>query len=216
MDVKLADFGISAYFPQSDSYLTEVIGTPGYMAPEMACLPFNHGGSKEKFPGYHKEIDIWGVGIMLYLMIIGRQPFWSEDIAELLTSIVESDYSKSYIRFQCMSDTSKSLIDSLLLKKPSERISIQKALQHPFCNVHKEISRHEYLSDKSKISDVFINQCLIYLILFKFDPNSLIEADNPYSFDIIREIVDSCSYSVYNHWINNEDDTLNRASFYNT
>jgi len=199
MDIKLADFGISAYFPKDNEFLNEVIGTPWYMSPEMVKIMMKKKYSEEIL-GYHKEIDIWSVGILLFIMVIGCPPFWSEDTSELLKLIVEGDYQNIFIRFKFMSNSSKTLVNQLLIKDPSKRITIKDALEQEFCSIHTKISRQEYLVDKNEIGD--------------FDPKLIKESENPYNFFIIRDIVDSCSYSVYNHWISNDDDKKNRASFY--
>jgi serine/threonine protein kinase len=49
------------------------------MAPEMVrCWSnFEHPGSTKK--GYGKEIDIWGVGVIAYILMSGEFPFSLDD-----------------------------------------------------------------------------------------------------------------------------------------
>ncbi len=82
--IKLIDFGIAKLIQSSESLDIQVltatggiIGTPVYMAPE-------------RFQGksYNERSDIYSLGIMLYEMLSGKQPFQvtSKDIFELVNS----------------------------------------------------------------------------------------------------------------------------------
>ena len=65
--VKLIDFGLSRLIGPSDT-CTVPCGTLAYVAPEVL-----------KMKGYHREVDIWSLGVVLYLMLRGRLPFNSKD-----------------------------------------------------------------------------------------------------------------------------------------
>ena len=61
--IKVIDFGISRKVEKNEDAKTYA-GTQDYMAPEM----INRAG-------YDKNIDWWAVGIMMYEMLIGCNPF---------------------------------------------------------------------------------------------------------------------------------------------
>jgi serine/threonine-protein kinase len=79
--VKLLDFGVAALVaPGANTKLTQtgnLIGTPVYMAPEQArSKPFDH------------RIDIYALGVVLFELLTGQQPFGSDALYELLRQIV--------------------------------------------------------------------------------------------------------------------------------
>ncbi|MES1902790.1 MAG: Phosphorylase b kinase gamma catalytic chain, skeletal muscle/heart isoform [Paramarteilia canceri] len=193
MDLRLTDFGISAYFPEnSDQLLKDVDGTPGYMAPEMVEFMFPHLGPDDSTKiGYHKEID----------MLIGYPPFWSKDQSTLFKLILNCKFETKMVRFKKSDQSCKELIEAFLIKDPAKRIDIDRAIEMPFCKIH-EFSRDDYIDNKNDIGD--------------FDIKTLVEIENPYNLNMMRELIDTCSFSVYNHWISNEKDNKNRASLYQT
>ena len=62
-NVKLADFGLSKLVGPTD-LCYDACGTLGYVAPEVL-----------KKEGYGKEVDLWSVAVMMYLMLSGLLPF---------------------------------------------------------------------------------------------------------------------------------------------
>jgi serine/threonine protein kinase len=71
--VKIGDYGLAKLItPTQGSEHSESIGTCHYMAPEI-------GSGK-----YHKPIDIYAIGIILYEMLTGRVPFDGETVNEVL------------------------------------------------------------------------------------------------------------------------------------
>ena len=65
LKIKLIDFGLSAYFDES-SLLHSKVGTPYYVAPEV--LDGN----------YSKECDMWSIGVITYILLVGYPPFNSK------------------------------------------------------------------------------------------------------------------------------------------
>jgi WD40 repeat protein len=82
-DVRVTDFGLAKLI-EGDHDLTvtgQVLGTPGYMAPEQA------EGKKGKVEA---AIDVYGLGAVLYALLTGRPPFQSESMLETLRLVRES------------------------------------------------------------------------------------------------------------------------------
>ena len=51
-----------------------VVGTPAYMCPEMLSGEYDQTTREiRKYDG--KAADIWSLGVMLYVMLVGRYPF---------------------------------------------------------------------------------------------------------------------------------------------
>ncbi len=77
--IKLADFGLSKIIVPGE-IMFESCGTPAYVAPEVL-----------KKQGYHKEVDIWSTGVILYTMLARALPFHSQDKKKTFKLIKEAD-----------------------------------------------------------------------------------------------------------------------------
>lgn len=77
-DVKIVDFGLSKMIGPSQ-LCTEPYGTLAYVSPEVLFQQ-----------PYGKSVDVWGLGVLAYLMLVGSLPFDDEDdreVAQYLHSI---------------------------------------------------------------------------------------------------------------------------------
>jgi len=104
-------------------------GTPSYVAPEVLDCK-----------GYDKEVDMWSAGVILYILLCGYPPFFSEnepDLFELITK-VEFEFHPKY--WSHISEEAKDLISKLLLKDPKKRLTAVQALEHPWFKNDKESS----------------------------------------------------------------------------
>jgi phosphorylase kinase gamma subunit len=62
MNVKISDFGFAVKLEENQN-LTELCGTPGYLAPEvLKCSMYDNK------PGYGIEVDMWACGVILYTL----------------------------------------------------------------------------------------------------------------------------------------------------
>lgn len=92
-------------------------GTPNFISPEVASRS-SHG----------LEADVWGLGCLLYTLLVGRPPFETAGVKSTLTRVVMDDYRlPSYL-----SPEAKDLINCLLQKNPKDRIGLEQILEHPF------------------------------------------------------------------------------------
>mmetsp|Transcript_5000 Transcript_5000/g.18123 ORF Transcript_5000/g.18123 Transcript_5000/m.18123 type:complete len:258 (-) Transcript_5000:830-1603(-) len=93
-NIKLIDFGLSKHL---ESAKTMMIGTVDYMAPELLL-----GGNKYD----PMAVDIWALGVTLYLFVCGCYPFESVDdrsTVATMKNIVRGEYRSfpSYVRRVC-------------------------------------------------------------------------------------------------------------------
>ena len=72
--LKIADFGTAAFVRQNQA-LTEVVGTPYYMAPEVL------------WGKYDEKCDVWSCGVILYILLCGAPPFNGHSETEILDKI---------------------------------------------------------------------------------------------------------------------------------
>jgi len=118
IDVKIADFGLSKIIGAAAMTQT-ACGTPGYVAPEIL-----------KGSGYGKEVDMWSVGVITYILLCGFPPFYNENVAELFESIINADFDYPSDYWDHISDDAIDFIDNLLVADPAKRMTATSALQH--------------------------------------------------------------------------------------
>ncbi|KAK2830353.1 hypothetical protein Q5P01_018284 [Channa striata] len=104
--------------PNNDS-MSDTHGCPAYVSPEILSGSAPYSG---------KMADMWSLGVMLYTMLVGRYPFHDPDPATLFSKIR---------RGQCclpegLSPKAKCLLQNLLRKEPSERLTASELLTHPW------------------------------------------------------------------------------------
>jgi len=111
--VKLGDFGFAKVLENGCRTYT-FCGTPGYVAPENILAH-----------GYNFSVDWWGLGIVMYVLLTGRQPFSTpktEDPMVVMRRIVDEAYIVKFPPF--ISAPAKDLISRLLERKPARRIGM--------------------------------------------------------------------------------------------
>ncbi|XP_046689208.1 serine/threonine-protein kinase PLK4-like, partial [Homalodisca vitripennis] len=114
---KIADFGLATKLSRPDEIHKTMCGTPNYMSPEI-LLSSPHG----------REVDVWGLGCMLYTLLVGHPPFDSKAIKSTFDRVVNLDYQMP----QHISSDGQDLIRRMLKKKPTDRITLEEILCHPF------------------------------------------------------------------------------------
>ena len=112
--IKLIDFGFSEYLEQNN-FLTEPIGTPQYCAPEIYL------GQKYDF-----KADLWSLGVVLYNMANGTQPFKLHNNNQ---DLIREDVLHKEINFDGFNNEGlKNLCKNLLQRDPNKRYSAIQAL----------------------------------------------------------------------------------------
>ncbi|XP_040887689.1 mitogen-activated protein kinase kinase kinase kinase 2 isoform X4 [Toxotes jaculatrix] len=124
-DVKLADFGVAAEISASVAKRKSFIGTPYWMAPEVAAV--------EKKGGYNHLCDIWAVGITAIELAELQPPMFDLHPMRALMLMSKSSFQPPRLK-----DKSKwsagfhSFVKMALIKSPRKRPSAETLLQHPF------------------------------------------------------------------------------------
>lgn len=137
--VKISDFGLSKIVKQQEIMQT-CCGTPGYVAPEVLS-----------FTGYGPEVDMWSLGVILYIILCGFPPFYDENDAKLYQLIQAGRYEFISPYWDSISAEAKDLISHLLVVDPSRRFTADHALAHPWFRMQLStaplIAAHEKLSE---------------------------------------------------------------------
>lgn len=113
--LKLGDFGFCRIGEEEDSPL--LCGTPNYMPPEV----ISEGR-------YLKVGDIWSVGVLIYVLLVGRPPFQGATRDKTMDNVL----SKPVILPSQVSETAADLLRHCLSKNPAYRYTAREALVHPF------------------------------------------------------------------------------------
>eukprot|EP01095_Lingulamoeba_sp_RSL-Kostka_P000758 TRINITY_DN1104_c0_g1_i1.p1 TRINITY_DN1104_c0_g1~~TRINITY_DN1104_c0_g1_i1.p1 ORF type:complete len:249 (+),score=96.84 TRINITY_DN1104_c0_g1_i1:436-1182(+) len=119
-EIKLADFGLSKIVGQKVMMQT-ACGTPGYVAPEVLNAT-----------GYDKEVDLWSIGVITYILLCGFPPFYNDSLPLLFEQIMKAEYDYPPDYWDDISDTAKDFIDRLLMVDPAKRLTTEQALDHPW------------------------------------------------------------------------------------
>lgn len=122
--IKLADFGFSRE-SKTLTDCTEMVGTPEYMAPEIVIL-------RERNGGYGKPVDIWAMGVVLYILLSGIHPFQMEDEDQMLNNIQNGRWRWLGSNWSKVSESAKELITHMMNPNPSARYTIDQCLNHPW------------------------------------------------------------------------------------
>ena len=118
MHVKIADFGLATQLDQHfESKHTTLCGTPNYISPEVASRSA-HG----------LPTDVWGLGCLLYTLLVGRPPFDTNGVKSTLTQVVIGNYTIP----DHISTEARDLIQRLLCKDPAKRIRLNEVVTHSF------------------------------------------------------------------------------------
>jgi calcium-dependent protein kinase len=122
--LKLIDFGFSARWePNLGTKLDECLGTAAYCAPEVLKR------------SYTSQCDLWSLGVVAYILIGGKMPFYGPDW-KMQQQILRGSYLMEGERWAHISNECKDFIRSLLQVDPSRRLSAQGALEHPWITKH--------------------------------------------------------------------------------
>ncbi|PWN36988.1 putative proliferation-associated serine/threonine protein kinase [Meira miltonrushii] len=120
--IALCDFGLCKLNMGDDETTNTFCGTPEYLAPELLL---GHG--------YTKAVDWWTLGVLLYEMLTGLPPFYSEDVNEMYRKILQDP-----LRFgDEVSRDARSILILLLNRDPSKRLGTHGAA---------DIKNHEFFS----------------------------------------------------------------------
>lgn len=119
--LKIADFGLSKIIDDQVTMKT-VCGTPGYCAPEIL-----------RGNAYGPEVDMWSVGVILYILLCGFEPFFDPRGDQYMYSrILNCDYEFVSPWWDEVSLNAKDLVSKLIVLDPHKRLSVQEALLHPW------------------------------------------------------------------------------------
>ncbi|XP_030603312.1 mitogen-activated protein kinase kinase kinase kinase 3-like isoform X7 [Archocentrus centrarchus] len=130
--VKLADFGVSAQITATLAKRKSFIGTPYWMAPEVAAV--------ERKGGYNQLCDIWAVGITAIELAELQPPMFDLHPMRALFLMTKSNFQPPKLKDKLKwTNNFHHFVKLALTKNPKKRPTAEKLLQHPF--VSQPLSR---------------------------------------------------------------------------
>jgi 5'-AMP-activated protein kinase catalytic alpha subunit len=118
--LKIIDFGLSNTYKDKE-LLKTACGSPCYAPPEMI--------KEEKYNG--ALTDIWSSGIILYLMLCGKLPFYHEENDIMYEKILSGKFELP----DHLSDKAKDILTKILEVDPKKRFNFEQIKEHPWFNI---------------------------------------------------------------------------------
>lgn len=144
LNIKIADFGFGNYYTPG-SPLNTWCGSPPYAAPEVFEGKLYHG----------PQLDIWSLGVVLYVLICRALPFDGGTLPALRDRVLEGRFRIPFF----MSTECEHLIRHMLVKDPNQRYTIEQIKKHKWmqadpavktilsCNTEENFEREEILEE---------------------------------------------------------------------
>ena len=158
-ELKLIDFGCSKMFTTYKKNFEDTIGTLVYCSPEVLLN------------NYNEKCDLWSCGIILYLLLTGKFPFFGKTENEIIEKILNQKIEFNDEIFEKISDEAKDLIKKCLIHDKNKRISAVEALKHPFfANIDLNNIYHEKIDLKEVLSSLkyFSKHSKFYQVVLAF------------------------------------------------
>lgn len=146
--LKVTDFGHAGIFSRGwDVFSTGMMGSLLHISPEQIEGKCYHG----------EKIDIWALGVLLYRMVVGSPPFFSNDPDEFVKSIMEAKFQIPH----SMSPELAYLLQKILRSPPEKRLTLDQILQEPWCKGTKLLPtlQTEYIYLDASTKPVDSNAC---------------------------------------------------------
>lgn len=123
--IKVSDFGLCGYI-HPDELMKTFCGSPLYCAPE--CL------AKVEYDG--RLSDVWSLGVILYVMVTGDNPWKYSNMSQMINQIMTGNYKvPDYVSEGC-----RDLICGMMQVTPSARITVADILEHPWLSLADTVS----------------------------------------------------------------------------
>lgn len=157
-DCKIVDFGLSKIIGPSQTSL-DPFGTLSYVAPEVLLQK-----------PYGKEVDVWSLGVITYLMLARVLPFDDEDEKEIARQTIQDAVDFSFSPWEERSNASREACKQMLEKNRHKRPSIEEVMNLAWFDKYKK------LNDRNKTDGT------------KFAAYSLTSPDSPKMQKEIEEV----------------------------
>lgn len=119
----VTDFGLAKFVNYEGGLMKTACGTPGYVAPEIL---------KQK--KYDSQVDMWSIGVILYILLCGFPPFVEKNLKALYKKIRQGAYTFPSPYWDKVSKEAKDCVEKLLVVEPAKRMNATDLLTHDWIN----------------------------------------------------------------------------------
>ena len=145
-DIRILDFGLGKIIGPNEK-CNEPYGTVIYCAPEIILNE-----------PYTKNVDSWSLGIITYIILYGRLPFWHKEKPKLKSYIVKNQPAFKGYGLPTISNEAVNFIQNLLIKNQNKRMTVSQALEHKWFQkfINKNLVNLKNINkDKKNIADLY-------------------------------------------------------------
>jgi len=132
--IKISDFGLSKILKDDEEVMMTICGTKAYSAPEVG-FGYRQAGVPRNDSGYSAKVDMWSLGVILYVIVAAYHPFdphGVDDDRTIWSRIVACKWDFNDQVWETLSDSLKDLLRKLIEPDPDKRLSADEFLQHPW------------------------------------------------------------------------------------
>ena len=162
--LKLIDFGLSKYM--KGNKLTSKVGSVHYISPEVL--------NQE----YTEKCDIWSAGVILFLLLTGRIPFYGKDDSEIFSKIKNITYNMDDSIWKNISNEAKDLIKHIFVPE-NQRFSAKEVLSHPWFKIINDSKENKLNIDfnffKKYSEENTLKKIVLYFIATKLNEEEIKE-----------------------------------------
>ena len=151
--VKIIDFGTAKIFEKNKNEKA-VVGSSYYIAPEVL------------HKNYNEKCDTWSIGVILYMLIVGKAPFDGQNDEEIIENIEKGEYNSKHKKLLNSSFEVQDLLKKLLEINVNKRLSSSDALKHYWFKKFNAKSLYSNI-EESKII-IYLNRLRHFKINSKF------------------------------------------------
>ena len=125
--IKIIDFGFARFLKKGE-LAKSILGSPFYMSPILLNKINKLEGYEDT--EYDEKEDIWSLGIICYELLVGKSPFDSNSMKELLGKVNKGIYNIP----TTLSKEAISFLNCMIKSNPQKRLNIENLYNHPFLN----------------------------------------------------------------------------------
>ncbi|XP_018666684.2 MAP kinase-activated protein kinase 5 [Ciona intestinalis] len=163
--IKLCDFGF-AKLDNGDLMTPQF--TPYYVSPQVLEAQRRHRRERSSVSvsspyTYDKSCDMWSLGVIIYILLCGYPPFYSEHPSSrraidrsMRRKIMNGTYNFPEREWERVSEPAKDIVRKLLCVDPHERMNIEDLVQHPWLNEEVPdtlLQSPVFMSNKANMQD---------------------------------------------------------------
>ena len=213
--IKLTDFGFAYQLAEGEE-LKELVGTPGFLAPEVL-----RASMFEDAAGYGLPVDCWAAGVIAYTLLAGYAPFFHRRQLQMLRAIREGRYEFRSPDWDSVSAEAKQLIRQLLAVDVRQRLTAAAALEQPFFRAAlEEATAQPRLSPRARFRAAIVQVRVLIRLLRLTRVPELVSAQlllaQPYLHRKTRRTIDALAFRIYGHWVKKDREQYRDALFAHT